>query len=135
MTDHRPEVRECLLEYMALADKICYTEPELSQYHVMKAKAKAALSVAESPSVRAALKKLLYECLANDFNEHWDSYKQAHAALAAQPPVPVVEEVVTIEEGDDPADGVTSRGWLPDIHVPDTKRGDRVRVQVYREEA
>ena len=58
MTDHRPEVRECLLEYMALADKICYTEPELSQYRAMKAKAKAALSVAEPPLVRACLEKL-----------------------------------------------------------------------------
>lgn len=36
-------LRECLVEYMTLADKICYAEPEYTQYHTMKTKASQAL--------------------------------------------------------------------------------------------
>ena len=36
-------LRECLVEYMTLADKICYAEPEYTQYHTMKTKASHAL--------------------------------------------------------------------------------------------
>lgn len=41
-------LRECLVEYMQLADKICYAEPELTQYHNMKTKASHALRETEA---------------------------------------------------------------------------------------
>ena len=33
--------------------------------------------------LRAAAQALFNDCLASDFNEHWDSYKALEAALAA----------------------------------------------------
>jgi hypothetical protein len=39
--------------------------------------------------VVAALRALVRDCLANDFNELWDSYTAAQAMLAAPPVVPV----------------------------------------------
>ena len=127
MTDHRPEVRECLLEYMALADKICYTEPELSQYHVMKAKAKAALSVAESPSVREALKECVDALtIACPTGTEAGCYAlhQAKAALGAGEQKPVVDEVVEVR-----LDEYAEQCFLPSIDVTGkANKGDRVRI-------
>jgi hypothetical protein len=39
----------------------------------------------------AALRALVRDCLANDFNELWDSYTAAQAVLAASPVVPAPE--------------------------------------------
>ena len=36
-------------------------------------------------TLRKAAQALFDECLASDFNEHWDSYKALRASLAAQP--------------------------------------------------
>jgi Lar family restriction alleviation protein len=43
----------------------------------------------EGEAWRAALRALVRDCLANDFNELWDSYTAAQAVLAASPVVPV----------------------------------------------
>jgi hypothetical protein len=44
---------------------------------------------AEIERLRGALGQLHRDCLANDFNELWDSYTAAQAVLAASPVVPV----------------------------------------------
>lgn len=38
-------------------------------------------SVIENRALREALRDLVHDCLASDFNEHWESYKQAQQAL------------------------------------------------------
>jgi hypothetical protein len=35
----------------------------------------------ETQRLRAALARLWHDCLASDFNEHWDSYKEAQRIL------------------------------------------------------
>jgi len=44
----------------------------------------------------AALRALVRDCLANDFNELWDSYTAAQATLAASPVVPVGREDIEV---------------------------------------
>lgn len=41
-------------------------------------------SQAEATRLRKLLDKLFNDCMASDFNEHWDSYKQVQQALTGQ---------------------------------------------------
>jgi hypothetical protein len=56
----------------------------------------------------AALRALVRDCLANDFNELWDSYTAAQATLAASPVVPVGRGEIARKKVLDELD----RAWL-----------------------
>lgn len=45
---------------------------------------KDAAQSSELLRLREALEKLTHDCMANDFNEHWESYKNARTALAGK---------------------------------------------------
>ena len=72
----------------AREERISGLETELEEYRSLAEKLGAEKAVSERDTarqdaarLREALSKLTNDCMASDFNEHWDSYIQAQAAL------------------------------------------------------
>jgi hypothetical protein len=72
-------------------DRLCVAESIIiaETSSMERVKAWNRRTAAPEGEVVAALRALVRDCLANDFNELWDSYTAAQAVVAASPVVPV----------------------------------------------
>lgn len=64
------------IEFQKLKESLWSTKDELESCNFKNQQLRT-----ENAALREALDKLLSDCTASDFNEHWDSYKGAIQAL------------------------------------------------------